>query len=144
MFFGVVVKVSIQGSNDKTNRPQAIADIWEDLPVLQKLQHGTFPSSTSAMKINRIGHRITRFHWEDGLLFRLWTDGTRYIIPRPDQRASLVQQVHEELGHFGIYKTHLMLRGQYWWTSMYKHVAAYVGKCEVSDLVKSSFNTLSP
>ena len=96
------------------------------------------------MERDRIGHRITRFRWENGLLFRLWSDGTRRIVPRPDQRASLVRQVHEELGHFGIRRTHSMLRGQYWWTGMYQQVAAYVGRCEVCDRVRSSFNTLSP
>ena len=34
LFFGAVVEVSIQGSDDETDRPQVIVDIWEDLPVL--------------------------------------------------------------------------------------------------------------
>ena len=55
-----------------------------------------------------------------------------------------MQQVYEELIHFGLRKTHPMLRGQYWWTGMYQHVATYVGRCEVCDWVRSSFNTLSP
>ena len=144
LFSGASVEIPIQGSDDETDRPQAIADIWEDLPVLHKLQQGTFPLSISAMERDRIGHRITRFRWESGLLFRLWPDGTRRIVPRPDQRASLVRQVHEELGHFGIRMTHSMLRDQYWWTDMYQQVATYVGRCEVCDRVRSSFNTLSP
>jgi hypothetical protein len=78
------------------------------------------------------------------MLFRLWSDGTRCIVPRPDQRAFLVRQMHEELGHFGVRMTHSMSRGQYWWTNMYQQVAAYVGRCEVCDRVRSSFNTLSP
>ena len=103
----------MQGLDDETDQPQAIADIWEDLPVLHKLQHGTFPSSTLAMERDKIGHRITKFHWENGLLFRLWSDGTRRIVLRQDQKASLVRQVHEELSHFDIRMTHSMLRGQY-------------------------------
>ena len=38
LFYGAVVEVPIQGSDDKTDQPQAIADIWEDLPVLHKSQ----------------------------------------------------------------------------------------------------------
>ena len=34
LFSGAAVEVPIQGSDDKTDRPQAIADIWEDLPIL--------------------------------------------------------------------------------------------------------------
>ena len=74
----------------------------------------------------------------------MWPNGTRRIVLRPDQDASLVRQVHEELGHFGIRRTHLMLHGQYWWTGMYQQVAAYVRRCEVCDRVRSSFNTLLP
>ena len=71
LFFGAAVEVPIQGSDNETDLPQAIADIWEDLSILHKLQQGTFPSSTSAMERDRIGHRISRFRLENGLLFRL-------------------------------------------------------------------------
>ena len=67
----MVVEDPIHGSDDETDRSQAIADIWEDLLVLHKLQQGTFALSTSAMARNRIGHRMTRFRWDNGLLFRL-------------------------------------------------------------------------
>ena len=119
LFSRADVGVPIQGSDDETDRPQAITDIWEDFPILQKLQHGTFPSSTLAMERDKIGHQITMFRWKNGLLFRLLSDGTRRTVPRPDLKTSLVRQVHEELSHFGIHRTHSMLRGQYWWTSMY-------------------------
>jgi hypothetical protein len=49
LFSGTTVKVPIQSSDDETNRPQAIANIHEDLPVLHNLHQGTFPFSTSAM-----------------------------------------------------------------------------------------------
>ena len=52
--------------------------------------------------------------------------------------------MHEELGHFGVRRTHLMLHNQYWWVGLYQEVAAYVGRCEVCDYVRSSFNTLLP
>jgi hypothetical protein len=69
LFSSAIVEVPIQGSDDETDRPQAIADIWEDLFVLHKLQQGTFSLSTSAMERDRIGHQITRFRWENGMLF---------------------------------------------------------------------------
>ena len=67
-----------------------------------------------------------------------------YIVPRLDQRAFLVWQMHEELGHFGIRRTHSIVRGQYWWIGIYQQVVAYVGRCDVCDRVMSSFNILSP
>ena len=59
LFSSAAVEVPIHGSDNEIDRPQAIADIWEDLPVLHKFQQGTFPLSTSTMERDRIGHRIT-------------------------------------------------------------------------------------
>ena len=38
LFSGASVEIPIQSSDDETDRPQAIVDIWEDLPVLHKFQ----------------------------------------------------------------------------------------------------------
>ena len=108
------------------------------------MQHGEFPPGTTSKERDRIVHRMARFHWENGLVFRRWLDGTRKVVPRPDQLAQLVRQVHEELDHFGVRRTHSMLRNQYWWVGMHREVAAYVGRCKVCDRVRSSFNILSP
>jgi transposase InsO family protein len=86
---------------------------------------------------------MVRFHWEGGLIFRSWPDGTRMVVPRPDQCLQLIWQVHDELDHFGIRCTHSMLRGLYWWMGMQQEVATYVGRYEVCDWVRSSFNTLT-
>ena len=86
------------------------SDIWKDLLILHKLHQGTFPFSILAIENDRIGHQITRFHWENSFLFQLWLDGTRHIV---------VWQMHKKFGHFGIRKTHSMLHSQYWWTNMY-------------------------
>ena len=95
------------------------------------------------MERDRISHRVARFRWDNDLLFRVWSDGVRHIVPRSNQRASLLRQMHEELGHFGVRMTHTMLRNQYWWTGMYQQVATYVSRCEVCDQVRSIFNTFS-
>ena len=42
LFYGATIEVPMQSSDDETNRLQAIADIWEDLLVLHKLQQGPF------------------------------------------------------------------------------------------------------
>ena len=78
------------------------------------------------------------------MIFRRWRDGTRKVDPRPDHRLQLVRQVHEELDHFGVRRTHSILQNQYWWVGMHQQVAAYVERCEVCDRVRSSFNSLSP
>ncbi len=124
--------------------PRITTDVWKDQGVLYRLQHGQFLPNTLSQERDRIVHRMARFHWEGDLMFRRWPDGTRRVVPRPEQRLQLIRQVHEDLGHFGVRRTHSMLRGQYWWVGMQKEVATYVGRCEVCDRVRSSFNTLSP
>ena len=42
LFSSASVEILIHGSDDESDRPQAIADIWKDLPVLHELQYGTF------------------------------------------------------------------------------------------------------
>ena len=61
--FGAAIEIPIYGSNDETHRPQAIVDIYEDSPVLHKLQQGTFPLSTLAMEKGIICYFDCRQRW---------------------------------------------------------------------------------
>ncbi len=124
--------------------PRVAMDVWKDNGLLYRLQQGEFPPNITYQERDRITHRMARFRWKDDLIFRIWLDGTRRVVPRPTQRFQLIQQVHEDLGHFGVRRTHAMLRGQYWWIGMHQEVTTYVGRCGVCDRVRSSFNTLSP
>ena len=38
LFSGTTIEVPIQGSDDDTDRPQTIVNIWKDLLILHKLQ----------------------------------------------------------------------------------------------------------
>ena len=49
LFSTTTVEILILGSDNETNRPQINANIWEDLPILHKLQQGTFPLPISAI-----------------------------------------------------------------------------------------------
>lgn len=61
--------------DEESDKTRFIGDVWEDLPTLYRLPHGTFLSSASTMEKDWISHQITRFHWENGLLFHVWFDG---------------------------------------------------------------------
>jgi hypothetical protein len=144
MMLGLAAEIFVEQQDEEVDKSLVVSDVWEDQTVLHKLQQRIFLLGLSAMERDRVSYRIIRFRWTNGLLFHVWPNGTRRIVPRPDQRASLVRQVHEELGYFGVRRTHSMLRNQYWWTGMYQQVATYVFRCEVCDRIKSSFNILSP
>jgi hypothetical protein len=113
MISGLATEILVGQQDEEVDKSLVVSDVWEDHAILYKLQQGIFPLGLSAMERDRVSHRITRFRWTNGLLFCVWPNGTRRIVPRPDQRASLMQQVHEELGHFGVRMTHSMLRNQY-------------------------------
>jgi hypothetical protein len=68
----------------------------------------------------------------------------RNDVHRSKARSKSFLSAASALGHFGVRRTHSMLRNQYWWTGMYQQVATYVSRCEVCDRVRSNFNTLSP
>jgi hypothetical protein len=102
MMSGLAVEILVEQQDEEVDKSLIISNVWEDQAVLHKLQQGIFPLGLSAMERDRVSHRITRFRWTNGLLFRVWPNGTRHIVPRPDQRASLVRQMHEELRHFGV------------------------------------------
>ena len=76
-----------QAADEEPDKVQVVTHAWEDVPVLHKLQQGILPPALSAIERDRVGHQIARFGWKNGLLFRVWLDGTRHIVPRPDQRA---------------------------------------------------------
>ena len=144
MMSGLAAEILVEQQDEEIHKFLVISDIWEDEAVLHKLQQGIFPLGLSTMERDIVSHRIIRFRWANSLLVCMWPNGTRRIVPRPDQRVFLVRQVHEELGHFGVQRTHSMLRNKYWWTGMYQQVATYISRCEVCDRVKLSFNILSP
>lgn len=65
-------------------------------------------------------------------------------MPKPLERERLTQQVHEELGHFGIKRTHSLFQTQYWWVGMQGQVQQTVARCQVCDRVRASFNAPTP
>lgn len=115
---------------------------WSNLPIFHKSKHKAFPTSISAMEHDRISYQIARFYWESRLLFCMWLDGAKYTIPMINQCVPLVQQIHKELNHFGVSRTHSMLCNQYSSIDMYQNDATYVSRCKVCYRVWSSFNTL--
>ena len=92
-------EVPIDDQDEESDKSLVVGDVWEDVTNLHKLQHRAFLTPISAMERDRVSHRVARFHWVNDLLFRVWPNGTWHIVPKPDQWAFLVRQVHEELEH---------------------------------------------
>ncbi len=58
-------------------------------------------------------------------------------MPKPEERLSLVKQMHEDLGHFGEQRTLAKIRRRYFWHSRTTDVKAMVRGCQQCQLVRS-------
>jgi len=75
-------------------------DIWEDTDCLTLLQQGTLPDAVGVEEGKMIRKRASHYCWkEQKLCFK------NLLVPRPEERTSLVRQMHEDLGHFGEQRT---------------------------------------
>ncbi|GAQ92744.1 Integrase core domain and FYVE/PHD zinc finger containing protein [Klebsormidium nitens] len=59
-------------------------------------------------------------------------------------RASLIRRVHQDVGHYGVLKTYLLLSPTYWWVGMYGQVQHEVAGYTVCDRVKATFDVKDP
>jgi hypothetical protein len=79
--------------------------------------------------------RAKRFVWEGTHLQRLWPDGTKKVVPTPEDRVKFIKHAHEDLGHFGVRRTYSLFQIHYWWRGMQLQVQALVARCVVCDRV---------
>jgi len=78
--------------------------------VLYKLQPKIFLLAILVIEQDKFYHWVARYHWKNNLLFQMWPNRAKNIILRLDYKTSLVQHVHEELGHFEVCKIHYILQ----------------------------------
>jgi hypothetical protein len=57
-------------------------------------------------------------------------DGSYRIVPKPADRLALVQQQHEQCGHFGVCRTTTLLHGKYWWHGLLADVSNVINRCQ--------------
>jgi hypothetical protein len=71
-------------------------DIWEDVVCLELLKDGLLPDAVELEESKRARKRAINYCWKEQ---KLYFKGL--LVPRPEERRSLVSQMHEDLGHFG-------------------------------------------
>ena len=49
---GSASTLSDLATDEEPDKAQVVSDVWEDIPVLHKLQHGMLPPALSAMERN--------------------------------------------------------------------------------------------
>jgi hypothetical protein len=97
-------------------------DVHDDTLVLEFLRISMVSGMVSAKEKDRVFQRAKRYRLEGTHILRVWEDGRVRIVPHLDQRRCIVWHAHEELGHFGIKWTYILLLGQYWWRGIHTDV----------------------
>ncbi len=108
-------------------------DIWEDMDCLALLKEGVLPAAVNIEEGKRIRKRASTYCWKEQKLFF-----KELLVPKPEERMSLVRRMHEDLGHFGEQRTLVEIRRRYFWRSRTADVKAVVRECQQCQLVKSS------
>jgi hypothetical protein len=119
-------------------------DIFEDADVMKYLKDGEVKVTWFTKEKDRILQCTKRFVWERTHLLILWLDGTKKVVPVPEERVKLIKHAHEDLGHFGVQRTYSLLQIHYWWWGMQQQVQAMVARCVVCDYIWASFNAPMP
>lgn len=118
------------------------SEIWTDHPALDSLLPDRPAPSLSSKERDRVQHRLKLYKWDQQQqqLLRLLPDGSYRIVPQPEQRRQLIQQQHEQCGHFGVRRTAALLSTKYWWRGLLADTAAVVSRCQHCSMVNASFN----
>ena len=126
------------------------SDIHHDHQTLYLLRTGKFHTDTTTQaQIRRVTHRAKRYRLEPQLngpelVWRIMADGSRRLVPSPDERRAVVQRAHTHTGHWGVRRTSHLLLADYWWRGILKDTATVVSECEVCSRVHAAFNAQSP
>jgi hypothetical protein len=71
-------------------------DIWEDTKFLTLFKEGVLSDAVDLEESKRIRKRASNYCWKEQKLFF-----KALLVPKLEERVSLVKQMHEDLGHFG-------------------------------------------
>jgi len=100
-------------------------DIWEDANCLTLLREGVLPDAVDFEENKRIRKRASNYCWKEHKLFF-----KTLLVPKPEERVSLVRRMHEDLGHFGEQRTLAEIRRRYFWHNRIEDVKAVVRGCQ--------------
>jgi hypothetical protein len=110
----------------------ACADIWRDVECLMLIREGILSEAIDLDESKRIRKRASNYCWKEQKLFF-----KTLLVPKPEERLSLVKQMHEDLGHFGEQRTLAEIRRKYFWHSRTTDVKTVIRGCQRCQLVKS-------
>jgi hypothetical protein len=97
------------------------------------LKEGILPDVADFEGSKRIRKRASNNCWKEQKLFF-----KTLLVPKLEERVSLVRRMHEDLGHFGEQRTLVEVQCIYFWHNRIADVKAVIRGCQQCQLVRSS------
>ncbi len=126
------INVTIMDEAEQGEDERKGPDIWQDATCMALLKEGELPELIGLDKGKRIRKRAANYYWKEQKLF--FKD---LYVPKPEERRSLVLQMHEDLGHSGEQRFLSKIYRRYFWYCRTEDVRTVVRSCQQCQLVKS-------
>ena len=100
------------------------------VPIRHYLRDGLLPSNEKEAQRLILEHPC--YSLIDGVLYRIWKDGTLRLVPPVNDRQMLFLEAHAGRfgGHLREHKVHSQLSRHYWWEGMRRDIASWCHACE--------------
>ena len=133
-----------------------LKDPYNDQALLTYLRIGEiiYPHELSSYERTLLRKRVMKragnYYCDDGdEIYKAATGPTdvQRRVPRPEERASIIYDHHDELGHQGINKTYTTLQLRFFWPGMLEEIQRHIracDKCKVQKLQLMKQNVLRP
>jgi hypothetical protein len=89
------------------------------------LKEGVLSDAIDIEEGKSVRKRVSNYCWKEQ---RLYFKGL--LVPKPEERLSMVSQMHEDLGHVGEQRTLAKIRRRYFWHHRIKDVKTMVRSCQ--------------
>jgi hypothetical protein len=122
---GHEINLTIVDEADKSGGEMKGPDIWQDTTCLALLKERVLPELIELEESKRVRKRAASYCWKEQKLF--FKD---LYVPRPEERRSLVLQMHEDLGHSGEQRLLSEICRRYFWHCRTEDVKSVVRSCQ--------------
>lgn len=93
------------------------------------LQRPIQPDGQSDADFTAFVKYASNFFLKGGRLWRKRSDGRHQLVPASSKRLGLIKQIHDNLGHKGVYSVRIRALDHFWWPSLELDIKWYIKTC---------------
>jgi hypothetical protein len=127
------INLTIMDEAEQGGEERKGPDIWQDATYMALIKDGVLPDVIELDEGKRVRKKVANYYWKEQKLF--FKD---LYVPKPNERRSLVLQMHEDLGHSGEQRLMSEICRRYFWYYQTEDVRSMVRNCQQCQLVKSA------